>query len=162
MEPFRAQIREVAEEVWASTLELQVVPAADIAWPPEDGRWVEAHLDIHGAWCGRVVLQCSTAFARLVAAKMFHASPAEVSPADVVDAVGELANMLGGNVKALLPGPSLLSLPSVAEQQDGSEAHTDGVVVSDSFFDSADEQIRISVFKSEPPKAGDPAGPTRP
>jgi chemotaxis protein CheX len=32
----------------------------------------------------------------------------------VADAIGEVANMAGGNVKALLPGPSVLSLPEVA------------------------------------------------
>jgi chemotaxis protein CheX len=29
------------------------------------------------------------------------------------DAIGEIANMIGGNIKSLLPGPSKLSLPSV-------------------------------------------------
>ena len=33
---------------------------------------------------------------------------------DVRDALGELANMLGGNIKALLPAPSQISLPAVA------------------------------------------------
>jgi len=33
---------------------------------------------------------------------------------DVADAVGELVNMIGGNVKSLMPGPSVLSLPVVA------------------------------------------------
>ena len=32
---------------------------------------------------------------------------------DVADALGELANVVGGNVKAVLPGPSVLGLPEV-------------------------------------------------
>ena len=32
---------------------------------------------------------------------------------DVEDALGELANVVGGNVKAVLPGPSVLGLPEV-------------------------------------------------
>jgi chemotaxis protein CheX len=32
---------------------------------------------------------------------------------DVDDALGELANVVGGNVKAVLPGPSVLGLPEV-------------------------------------------------
>ena len=35
--------------------------------------------------------------------------------AEVVDALGELTNMIGGNVKSLLPAPSQLSLPMVSE-----------------------------------------------
>ena len=36
---------------------------------------------------------------------------------EVVDALGEIANMVGGNVKSMLPGPSTLSLPSVVQGQ---------------------------------------------
>ena len=32
---------------------------------------------------------------------------------DVEDGLGELANVVGGNVKAVLPGPSVLGLPEV-------------------------------------------------
>jgi hypothetical protein len=32
---------------------------------------------------------------------------------DIEDALGELANVVGGNVKAVLPGPSVLGLPEV-------------------------------------------------
>ena len=31
--------------------------------------------------------------------------------------IGEIANMVGGNVKSMLPGPSVLSLPSVVQGQ---------------------------------------------
>ncbi len=34
---------------------------------------------------------------------------------DVADAFGEIANVVGGNVKAALPGPSGLSLPDVGD-----------------------------------------------
>src|SRR3546814_11558410 len=38
----------------------------------------------------------------------------EITPEDVTDAIGELVNMIGGNVKSLMPEPSILSLPMVA------------------------------------------------
>ena len=37
-----------------------------------------------------------------------------VGPEDLVDAFGEVANVVGGNVKALLPHPGTLGLPQVA------------------------------------------------
>ncbi len=43
-----------------------------------------------------------------------HDRPEEVSDADYVDAVGEIANVVGGNVKALVPDPGPLTLPQVA------------------------------------------------
>ncbi len=46
----------------------------------------------------------------------------EVSDADYVDAVGEIANVVGGNVKALVPDPGPLTLPKVAATQPTDEA----------------------------------------
>ncbi len=40
-------------------------------------------------------------------------APAELDDEDVADALSELANVVGGNVKAVLPGPSVLGLPEV-------------------------------------------------
>jgi len=42
-------------------------------------------------------------------------APDELEAEDVDDALGELANVVGGNVKAALPGPSTLGLPQVGE-----------------------------------------------
>jgi len=44
--------------------------------------------------------------------------PADTTPEEVTDALGELANMIGGNVKALLPEPCRISLPAVADGMD--------------------------------------------
>jgi chemotaxis protein CheX len=40
-------------------------------------------------------------------------SAAELTSTEVADAWGELLNMVGGNLKALLPPPSQVSLPCV-------------------------------------------------
>ena len=37
----------------------------------------------------------------------------EVTVADQQDVASELVNMIGGNLKSLLPGPSFLSLPTI-------------------------------------------------
>jgi chemotaxis protein CheX len=51
---------------------------------------------------------------------MFAADPGTLSADEVGDALGELTNMVGGNIKSLLPAPSKLSIPSVA----GGESYT--------------------------------------
>jgi len=38
-----------------------------------------------------------------------------VGQEDLADAFGELANVVGGNVKSLLSAPAVLSLPTVAQ-----------------------------------------------
>ncbi len=66
-----------------------------------------------GAWRGAVVLQCPTQHAYQAAEAMFAAEPGSLGPEEVADALGELTNMVGGNLKNLLPQPSVLSIPSV-------------------------------------------------
>ena len=38
---------------------------------------------------------------------------ADVTEVDQQDVASELVNMIGGNLKSLLPGPSFLSLPTI-------------------------------------------------
>jgi chemotaxis protein CheX len=80
-----------------------------------------ACVQITGAWEGAVSVRCALPLAARVAAGMFDTEPTGITADDIHDAIGELANMVGGNVKALLPGPSALSLPAVIE---GSEYRT--------------------------------------
>jgi chemotaxis protein CheX len=46
---------------------------------------------------------------------MFDVPSPELSAEEVLDAVGELANIAGGNIKGLIEEPCELSLPVVAE-----------------------------------------------
>lgn len=71
-------------------------------------------VQITGTWCGAVLLQCSPEFASK-AARIIFASEGTPSPEDERDALGELSNMVAGNLKALLPSPSFLALPTISE-----------------------------------------------
>ena len=65
-----------------------------------------------------MLLQVPEAVARRAAAVMFELDASAASLEDMQDAVGELTNMTGGNVKALLEGQCALSLPAVVEGRD--------------------------------------------
>lgn len=99
----------VTQEVWSALLGLDLVPDATL--PPASST-VTGCVQITGSWDGAVLLTVSTAFARQATETMFASD--DVTEDDVIDAVGELTNMVGGNVKSLLPAPSQLSVPSVA------------------------------------------------
>jgi chemotaxis protein CheX len=113
MSTLQAELAQVAELVWESVLGVSLVrrtqplPALDPV--------VSACVRISGAWEGAVTIECTADFARTAAATMFGVEPPAVTSADSRDAIGELANMTGGNIKALLPEPCRLSLPSVAD-----------------------------------------------
>jgi len=104
-------VAEVAGAVWDSFLGLPLQRAATPE-PPRGG--MSGIVTIGGAWRGAVVLQCSAEHAVEAAEAMFAAEPGSLSAAEVADALGELTNMVGGNLKNLLPEPSSLSIPSVS------------------------------------------------
>jgi chemotaxis protein CheX len=105
-------IFEIARAVWANVLQMdpQGRPGGTI-----DGRVVTGCVQFSGEWEGAITLRCSMALARLAAGLMLDVAPERATDEDIRDALGELANMVGGNVKALLPGPTQLSLPLVVE-----------------------------------------------
>lgn len=107
------QIVEIVRDVWGSFLaiELELV-SGDDAGPT--GPTTTGCVHISGEWGGSVFVEATAAHAAQAAEAMFAADPGSLSSDEVSDALGELTNMVGGNIKGLLPGPSALSLPSVA------------------------------------------------
>ncbi len=70
-------------------------------------------VQISGEWTGAVMVQTSGKLAQQAAAKMLALEETAVVKDDCQDTLAELANMIGGNIKSLVPGPSTLSLPTV-------------------------------------------------
>ena len=64
-----------------------------------------------GAWSGAVVVRCGIGTAEKLAQRLFKLD--QVAPDDIADAMGELANMIGGNLKSILPPGVILSVPDV-------------------------------------------------
>ena len=112
----------VVQQVWSSFLDvdLAVAPADTTALPAPA---LSAVVHISGAWEGAVRLECRPSHAAAAAALMFAIEPSDASDEASCDALGELANIVTGNVKSLLPAPSALSLPSVSST-DGSAPPT--------------------------------------
>ena len=105
-------VRAIADDVW-----LAMVGEDEVLLPlpgPAPEHPVSAWVEVVGPWNGVVVLTCDRATAEELTRCVLRANPPEhVQDEDVEDAFGELANVLGGNVKSLLPGPSALGLPEV-------------------------------------------------
>jgi chemotaxis protein CheX len=105
-------VQSIADEVWPSLVgdgeafvPVPVPPPADV---------VSAWVDIIGPWTGSVVVTCAPATAAALTESVLMTRPPEVvDDEDVADALGELANVLGGNIKSVLPGESRLGLPRI-------------------------------------------------
>ena len=107
-----ATVEAIAGEAWVALVgedEVLVPVPGDL---PADT--LSAWVDVVGPWTGSVVLTTGAQTAAdLTRALLGPAAPELLEHEDVVDAFGEIANVVGGNVKAALPGPSGLSLPDV-------------------------------------------------
>jgi CheY-specific phosphatase CheX len=113
---YRANAVQVVDMVFRTMLGLKVEPYP-MHWvrPPD---MVTAAVYFAGSWRGAVLLECTHAQARHFAQLLMSIGPPETVDEDVRDALGELANMLAGNLKSVLPGGVVLSMPSVIEGSD--------------------------------------------
>ena len=116
-----ADLETLVVEVWATYAagagDLEPAPAADWAHTdaPSGSPCWSAAVSVTGGWHGMVTVDLAADAADVLARAMLALDDAEpLATADVADAVAELVNIVGGNVKALVPGPSQLSLPVVA------------------------------------------------
>lgn len=110
--PSADDLEVITREVWTSFLDGD--PDGLVVGTGDHGdEQVTGCVHLSGAYTGSIMLQCSGPAARDAAAALFAMPPADVTQTEVVDAIGEIANMVGGNVKSMLPGPSTLSLPAV-------------------------------------------------
>jgi chemotaxis protein CheX len=150
MTPIEEQITALAGDIWLAVLGLPLVPSpSGVSKAPAQGV-LTGSVAISGAWQGVVVLQCSTAFAQRAASVMFGLEPEYVGREEELDALGELANMVSGNLKALLPGPSRLCLPIVAEGP-GDLSVSAADVASQVRLDCDDDAIVVSLVSTRPP-----------
>lgn len=108
-----SDLAEMVEQVWESYLDPEginpLIPTYDENQPSE----VHSSVSITGSWTGHLVYASSTEAARRAAAAFLAMEVDEVSQDDLSDVLGELANIVGGNVKAMLPPGAFLSLPQV-------------------------------------------------
>ena len=110
VEPSYDDVQMLVDEVWTSFLgsEEPLLPGP----PAELNVGWSAAVTVSGEWHGVVTVELPTGLAEEVTRRMLMVE--DTHDEDVADAVGELVNMIGGNVKSLMPGPSVLSLPVVA------------------------------------------------
>ncbi len=110
--PLTDDIVSISENVLGTMMQFDVSGTNLVDLPEHDQ--VTGCVQISGEWTGAVLLRTTMDFATQAAANLLALPREEVQPEDRQDAMAELANMIGGNVKSILPGPSYLSLPSVA------------------------------------------------
>ncbi|HEY8257075.1 MAG TPA: chemotaxis protein CheX [Gemmatimonadales bacterium] len=102
---------------------------------------------ISGAWKGSVVMCVPFSLAREAAAHMYGRAAEDLSDDDVRDAWGELVNVVGGNLKALLPPPSQLALPEVQDTLTWTRQEAGATRLNEVTFACLGERVRLTLFR---------------
>jgi len=125
--PSSELIVQVVTSVFATLLELDLSMADEAGSPAGDRVTSTVHLD--GDWNAAVLVECSCRQACQFTGKMLAMDPPENFNDDVRDVLGEIANIIGGNIKSVISPKDSLSLPCVIHGSNfdvcvcGSEIH---------------------------------------
>jgi chemotaxis protein CheX len=141
-------LAEMVEQVWVSYLDPEGVSPLVATGDEEQPSEVHSSVSISGSWTGHVVYASSTAAARRAAGAFLAMEPDEVSSEDLSDVLGELANIVGGNVKAMLPPGCFLSLPQVVLAPESATKYPNAERVSGLYGVWAGEPVSVSMWQS--------------
>lgn len=139
-----AGIDEVARTTWATILHRVLERGGEGRVEPASA--VTSVVAIDGPWRGAVVLECPQRLARSLAAGVLEGDGAP-GDEEVGDLLGEVANIIAGNVKALLPGACRLSLPSVSFGPGDDAAWAGTAVVARVAFTSEGAPVVVSLVE---------------
>ena len=141
-------VRFIIDQVWESLLRAEALP-----WfgeePGEGG--VRAQITLTGEWNGVVRLSCDPGTAERIAATMLSVEDDErLATEDVHDAVGEVVNVVGGNVKGALGGATSLGLPQVTAQADADPVPDGAVPASRCVVSWEGAPVVVEIFTHTP------------
>ena len=106
-------VAQIVESVFDAMLGLPLEETAAPWFPGSDRLTSAVHLS--GAWDGALMLECTRSQACCFAARFLSMEPVDHVDDVVRDVMGELANMIGGNLKSILTHGLHLSMPSVID-----------------------------------------------
>jgi hypothetical protein len=141
-----SDVQQLTQSIWSSLLGLDVEPTEWVV-APGARPMLTCRVEITGAWRGVVVLDCAAELARRAATVMFGVEAHALTAEHVQDALGELANITGGNLKALLPAPAYLSLPAVGAGPAPGGPLPEGLPLSRAAFACEDHLFCVTVVK---------------
>lgn len=139
-----ATLGEVFVNVCHGMLGLDVSPSLQPA--DLDNNALVAVVRITGEWNSMVQIEGSNDLARTVGAAMFAQDQDMLSEEEIFDAMGEIANMVGGNVKGIVEKQSALSIPCVGPRGEAGEPKHERKCVLGFSCEGHDINVRLYEF----------------
>ena len=133
------------QEIWSLILG-QTAKPTDRRTPCDQDPYTSC-VHITGAWRGAVMLMLPAAVAARATATMFSIDVGAITPTHLYDAIGELVNMVGGNLKALFKPPCYLSLPMITSGRDVEMNIVGGQCLAEVSFETDDGIFSVMIVE---------------
>ena len=143
-------VAQTVEAVFLAMMDLEVFPGGTPWAPAYDQLTSAVHLT--GAWNGALIFECDRRQACQFAGRFLSMNPPEVVTDDVRDVLGELANMIGGNIKSAVASGLSLSMPSVTDGSDYGLRVCGSQVQDRLAFECADGSFWVTLLAVAPGK----------
>jgi chemotaxis protein CheX len=104
---------QIVQSIFTTMMDLEVT-TIDLPWQPT-GERLTSSVYLEGDWNGAVSLECNGEQACRFAGQFLSMEPPDAVDDDVRDVLGEMANMIGGNIKSAMGMDIRLSMPSVID-----------------------------------------------
>ena len=113
---YETEVRQIVGDVFHAMLHCDAQPTKEPTPPGLD--LLTATVFFAGTWDGAVLVECPAEAALAFSALLLRLPMTELTAEDSRDALGEIVNMIGGNLKSVLPHGVALSLPLVVNGSD--------------------------------------------
>lgn len=145
------EVFQITATIWASMLGLKLKPNERMLNLLSKEHPLISCIHITGDWNGTVVLHCSFMLARQITAIMFDVDIENITMDQIQDVLGELVNIIGGNVKSLLPLSCCLSLPVVVEDTDFTLKIPSTNIITRLGFECQGQSLMVMVLQNVSP-----------
>jgi len=140
-------VAQVVASVWDTALGLPALPREGHDLTGSHDHGVLGRVRITGAWEGVVAMSGPSRLAAECSALMYGTEPQDLTEAEIRDGWGELVNMVGGHIKALVPPVSRLALPLVGPNRNAAYREPDCKVLNEVVFACQGSRMRVTVLK---------------
>lgn len=139
-----SEVEQIVEAVFGTMMSLEVA-VRGTPWFPGGDRLTSA-VQLVGDWSGAVLLECGQEQACRFAGRFLSTDPPGAADNVARDVLGELANMIGGNLKCVLAKGTRLSMPSVVNGSDYSLRVCGAVVQDQLAFECAEGPFWVTIL----------------
>lgn len=128
---YENEISQIVTDTFQTMLATDTAPTAAA---PYGENVVTALVSFGGSWKGALALECGDRQAVLFAQRFLQMDDITEVNGDVCDSMGELANIVAGNLKSVLPSGLGLGTPSVVQGHEYRIRFCGGKIVTHCFF----------------------------